>query len=285
VCGALRRVGYQVIGVVRSADKGTELAKQEVLPVVATIDELKSLENHFDKADYVIDCVERGKDGMQNNEAIMAATVQASKRVGSKKTYVFTSGCMDYGDHPGKVIDESADCKQKILQKRIDYCNKVIKADQVNGIVVRPGFVYGTTYGVYVNSWFQTTGEIVVQGNPDKTWPWIHIYDLADFYVKLLQTPKAYGQVFDVSDDTRVTYKDARVLFARAAGNKDKVKLVGPEGGDWGVIMETSMTTSSNKAKTLLGWEPKLGPLQEEMSTSNCYNFYKAWSASTKSGH
>jgi nucleoside-diphosphate-sugar epimerase len=279
---ALRRAGYNVFGFVRSLAKGIELAKQEIVPVVGDVDDLKSLDAYLVKSDIVIDCIERDKkNGMGANEAIMKAVIQASKVAGVKKTYVYTSGCMDYGNHPGKEIDETAACKQDLLKSRIDFCNAVLASDEINGIVVRPAWVYGGWFGTYVNSWFKTSGDIEVKGNPDKTWPWIHIFDLAEFYVLLLKNPKSVGQIFDVSDSTRITDKDARVAYARAAGNKDgKVKMLDVEAGAWGVISETSMTTTSKKARTMLGWEPKFVPMQDELAEG--YSAYLAWAQSTK---
>jgi len=279
---ALRRAGYDVFGFVRSSAKGVELAKQEIVPVVGDVDDLKSLDAYFAKADIVIDCIERDKkNGMGANEAIMNAVVQASKVAGVKKTYVYTSGCMDYGNHPGQEIDETATCKQENLKFRIEFCNAVIASDQINGIVVRPAWVYGGSFGNYITSWFKTSGDIEVKGNPDKTYPWVHIFDLAEFYVLLLKNPKSVGHIFDVSDSTRITDKDARVAYARAAGNKDgKVKMLDVDAGAWGIISETSMTTTSKKARTMLGWEPKFGPMQDELVA--CYPFYLAWAQSTK---
>lgn len=50
----------------------------------------------------------------------------------------------------------------------------------------------------------------------------MHIYDLANAYVLLTEAPagSVVGQIFDVSDDTRLTYEQAQVAFARAGGVK-----------------------------------------------------------------
>jgi len=244
---------------------------------VADVEDLKQLEEPIANADVILDMIERQKDGFKVNEGIRSTVEALSKKSGSKKTYVYTSGCMDYGNHPGKVIDESTKCTQELLKGRIEFVQATIALKEANGIAVRPAWVYGGSYGNYISSWFQTTGEVIVKGSPDKTYPWIHIYDLADFYVKLLQTPKSFGQIFDVSDSTRITDKEVRLLLARAAGNKDaKVKLLPADDGAWGIISETSMTTSSQKARNLLGWEPKFGPIQDEVGPA-AYKFFSAW--------
>jgi len=282
VCIALRRNGYNVVGVVRSADKGTELAKQEIVPLVADVEDLKSLEAPIAKADIILDMIERQKDGFKVNEGIRGIVEAVGKTSGTKKCYVYTSGCMDYGNHPGKVIDETTVCTQGYLKGRVEFCQSTMASKDANGIAVRPAWVYGASFGNYLPTWFQSTGEIEIKGNPDKTYPWVHVYDLADFYVKLLATPKAYGQMFDVSDSTRITDKEARLLFARAAGNKElKVKMSAPDEGAWGVISETSMTTSSQKAKTVLGWEPKFGPMQDEV-TPTSFLLFSAWATGAK---
>jgi nucleoside-diphosphate-sugar epimerase len=52
------------------------------------------------------------------------------------------------------------------------------------------------------------TADIVVKGKPEKTWAWVHITDLATAYTSIVNAAPSVvgGQIFNISDATRVTY-------------------------------------------------------------------------------
>jgi nucleoside-diphosphate-sugar epimerase len=64
---------------------------------------------------------------------------------------------------------------------------------------------------IYVHDRFKIeskTADIVIKGKAERRWSWVHITDLAAAYVLVVNAPAnvTAGQIYNVGDDTRVTY-------------------------------------------------------------------------------
>jgi len=177
-------------------------------------------------------------------------------------------------------LTESDPLKSTALKGRIDFEQTVIKSQEVVGVVVRPGFVYGGRSSE-MSGWMvpNKSGEWAIEGSPDKAWGWVHIQDLADLYVRVAEAAAGTvgGQIFNASDSTRVTYGEMRTALARAAGFKGDLKRVPAITEGFWTVAEASTLISSAKARKALGWEPKLGPLNDMYDV-----VYKAWKANQK---
>jgi len=277
---ALRRAGHTVWGVSRQSTVA-ELEQNEVEVIKGDINELKTLTDYIADADCIIDNVLDTTKWTAANSALLQAIEAAPKRNGEKKRYIYTSGCLVYGDQPGKVLSESDVLKTSpALKGRAEFEQTTIKSKEVDGFVLRPGFVYGGK-SAELSGWLAPNekGEWNIVGSPEKSWGWVHIADLADLYVRAVEAPAAQvsGQIFNASDSTRVTFAEAITGFARAAGFKGELgKAPAPKQG-FPALMEASTVTSSQKATKVLGWTPKHGPLTDYYTA-----VYKAWKAHQK---
>jgi len=162
---------------------------------------------------------------------------------------------------------------------RIAYEKEVIAgAELVEGVVVRPGWVYGGTGGSYIPHWFgydNEKGEVEVFGNPDRYWSWVHIVDLADAFLRLAEAGKnVVGEIFDVSDSSRVTVAEARLLYAKAAGLKPKLVVLSNKSDAFSQLANCTSIPKCDKIYRLVGWVPKNGPIQDSIELS--YRSYKA---------
>lgn len=79
--------------------------------------------------------------------------------------YIYTSGVLVYGDHPDEVVDESTPIHgHSLIQWRIDHEKAVVSQEKLDGIVVRPGFVYGRS-GSFSTALFKSSGDkLVIRG-------------------------------------------------------------------------------------------------------------------------
>ncbi len=67
-----------------------------------------------------------------------------------------------YGDRPEEVVDESTPVNSHpLIQWRIDHEKAVVGQDKINGVVIRPSFVYGYS-GSYSSNLFNITGDTLV---------------------------------------------------------------------------------------------------------------------------
>jgi hypothetical protein len=83
-----------------------------------------------------------------------------------KKIYIFTAGLLIYGDRPGIVVDETTPLHiNPSLQWRVDIEKEVLSETRINGLILRPAFVYGHS-GSLSGPFFGHPGEkLVIKGS------------------------------------------------------------------------------------------------------------------------
>jgi len=274
-CIALKKNGHSVVGVVRQ-QRCVELDQNEIEYVQGDISDLKALSSQIDEANVIIDNVLDPQKGFGVNKDLLTI-VEASSKKNGKKRQIYTSGCLVYGDQPGKELTEADLPKSTVLKARIDMEQDTIKSNAVDGVVIRPGFVYGGK-SKELSGWLtpNAKGEWVMNGNPSKSWAWIHIDDLTRCYVALVEAEASAvrGEIFNCNDATRVTYAEFRTAFAREAGFTGELQKAEMGKDFFSMIMEASTVSSNAKAKKVLGWMPHLGPLPKHYKS-----LYRAWKA------
>jgi len=273
----LKRAGHSVV-VVAHQMMAPELEQTGVEFVKGDIDDLKSLEPQIQAADVIIDFVfnpDQASKKLESNLNLLKAIENQSKQLGHKKRYIYTSGVLVYGDQPSKLLTETDEPKHSKLKGRYEHDQAVINSREAIGIVVRPGFVYGGRTKA-LSQWMgpNDKGEWIIEGNPDKMWSWVHVQDLVDFYVALVNAPidSVAGQIFNVGDTTRITFAEMREGFARSAGYKGQLGKGNAPKERFPALCEVSCIASSQKAHKLLGWTPRRGPLDKMYDA-----VYKDW--------
>jgi nucleoside-diphosphate-sugar epimerase len=265
VAASLARNGHRVYGLVRKEEQAQELKKQEVIPVLVSITDLDVLEPVLERVEVIIDSVTLfgSSDPTKSTRDLIALAQKVAERTKTQKRFIYTSGILFYGDYGNQLVDESFPCKSPMMAWRAELEAFVTKLDQhnrVNGIVVRPGFVYGKSGGSMVPSWFQynANGDWEFHGSTSKRWSTIHLADLANAYVGLTEAgSQVNGEVFDCVDYTRLTAAEIRSAFARHAGASGRMIEL-PAGTDYfSQVCEASCMSHSEKLNRFIGWSPK----------------------------
>jgi nucleoside-diphosphate-sugar epimerase len=92
---------------------------------------------------------------------------------------------------------------------------------------MRPGFMYGLDGSSSVSAtWFQMgeEGKAIYRGDTEKGWSWVHINDLAEAYVRVVESSVAIdGEVFCIADEQRP--KCIEVMKAWLHGNQNLFEL------------------------------------------------------------
>jgi nucleoside-diphosphate-sugar epimerase len=279
---ALRRHGHEVHGLTRSPEKGTRLARNEILPVIGS---MQKPAGFLDVAGGCDVLVHAAIDYEAETAKVDRSTVQALLGTGVRgtrpKTFVYTSGCWNYGSTGGAVADEETELHpSRLAASRPDTERIVIENTSVRGIVIRPGCVYGRRGGL-TGPWFQPLDQnqpvVLIDGGRNK-WAMVHVDDLAEGY-RLACESGLKGEVFNLTDDTRFTVRQMAEAAIGAAGSGSTVQEISLEDaeksmGDLAESLALDQQVSSGKAQNTLGWGPR-----HEGFIAGVDIYYESWKA------
>jgi nucleoside-diphosphate-sugar epimerase len=244
-----------------------------------------------------------GTDVRQLVEVAFEATrsAAAARPAGSPKlTYIFTSGTWVHGDkrNTGEIVTDTTPVTNppELVQGRPANEQRVVKDDILNGIVIRPGYVYGKG-GSYLANLFAgaSQGKVRWAGWPGGRFSAVHADDLADLYVRVAErAPAIGGLIFDATNDFTESVEDVLAELVRVSGAQgppevyeptnskrylgSTLKII-PETDDVSAVYEeayaTTALTRPYLARSLLGWQPRKLGLCNGLEL-----YYSAWKAS-----
>jgi nucleoside-diphosphate-sugar epimerase len=275
IAQAFRRDGWNVYGIVRNEQQANEIRKKEIIPIVLNYKSASDFKPPHWTLDWsTIEVVIDATAGMDDT------TFLEILRGYSKKTYIYCSGVLVYG-HSEEVVDENTPSRPTaLLKRRCDLEKQVLSDDKVNGIVMRPGWVFGGDGGKYISSFWNL--ENPIKGPEHIRWSWVHVEDVAQGF--LLAAKHRHGnaskQIFNLTVDQSPTWKELRSKMSRTAGHKDELVFTGlteADKGTWNEAMFQSVVASSKKAEDLLGWNPRFRKFLGDIDI-----YYQAYLASKK---
>lgn len=280
VARAFRRNGYRVYALVRGEDKAAALRREEIIPVLGDLTKPETYIQYVKEAAIIVDNVfETSQPGLSNKKLLDIVVETAEDGWKEKKTFIYTSGILIYGDHPDEVVDETTPIHpHPLAQWRIDHEKAVVGQDKINGVVIRPGFVYGYS-GSFSSYLFNITGDtLVIKGKRERKWSWVHVDDLAQAYVLAVKRiHAARGEVFNITSPSAPTWEELNLRAAKLVGFTGTVSYE-PAGDDfWSKFMDVSAVASHKKASDVLGWQPHHLGLIEELPL--LYETIKAYQA------
>jgi len=255
IAQAFRRDGWTVYGIVRNEEQAKKIREKEIIPLVNDYKSIKDFEAphwtfDWNSVEVVIDST-----GMHDS------TFLEILRGYPKKTLIYNSGILVYGHSEDVIADENTPARPTAILKRVNDLEKqILSDDKVNGIIIRPGWVFGGCCGKNVAPFWNP--ENPIKGTEQTRWSWVHVDDLGQGF--LLAAKHRYGnaskQIFNMAVNHSPTWKELRTTMIRAAGHKDELVFTGLTEADKGTFPETMFQTvvvSSRKAEDLLGWNPR----------------------------
>eukprot|EP01117_Protostelium_nocturnum_P018714 TRINITY_DN7888_c0_g1_i1.p1 TRINITY_DN7888_c0_g1~~TRINITY_DN7888_c0_g1_i1.p1 ORF type:complete len:284 (+),score=89.43 TRINITY_DN7888_c0_g1_i1:71-922(+) len=264
VARAFVRKGYVVSGLARSEDKANLLLKNEVIPVRGEAKDTASWTQVAEESDVIVEAV-----GDYVDYSTPSILLKALSEIAKKKpsiTIIYTSGVWVLGESRDVELTE-----EKVNPTPLVQWRPAVEQAYVgfNGIVLRPGIVYGTTAGIPAG-WFSAVkgGKLVI--GPKQFAGTIHAEDTASAYVLAAENEKARGQIFNLSG-----YPTDLVATFQHLQEKVEFTLEEAEGSHpFEVAVRLSSRVSDKKAKEVLGWEPHALPLEHYVS-----HYYNVWAA------
>jgi nucleoside-diphosphate-sugar epimerase len=281
VSAALSRAGHTVLGLARDPDTpgARDLAVNEVTPVGGDFSKPETWRGHLDGTDAVVHLLMDMSDPVGGDQRLFAELTAAQERDGRRRHLVFTTGISSYGRTRLPLMDENTPGNPESPIGFRFALEKKLAASGLGHTVVRPGFMYGGPATTSMTGqWFAAAeaGNPVFYGDTAKRWSWVHVDDLADAYVRILDNPTAAdGEVFVIADDQRLTALHMQYAAVRAAGYTGDVILESAEaGGMMQMAANQDELVTSAKAHRLLGWRPR-----HSSFTDGPDRHYRAWKA------
>jgi len=283
VAKKFRANGHVVYGLTRNENKKDKLFGAEIIPVIGNMSNPHSFLPAAEKSDLIIHAAADYSDKSVELDNNLVDVICSIQNGGKKKTFIYTSGCWVYGNTDG-VADENAKLKPaKKVEWRHDVEEKVINSDNVNGIVIRPGCVYGQG-GSLTNIWFNQAvneNKLNVIGNGKNRWAMIHVEDLAEFYYKAYKS-NCFKEYFNAVDNSHLSINEMVEAIAEVTRYSGEIDYYSVEEGEkiLGLLAEPlafDQQLDNTKAKEKLNWHPKFKSFVEDVEI-----YFNSWKSSNK---
>ncbi len=279
---AYRRAGHEVFGLVRSEEKAQLLRQNEIRPVLGDMQKSDSYEKVAEDCSVLIHAaIDYQTDTAALDKQTVQTLIEAGKRGAQPKTFIYTSGVWDYGNTAGKLVDETTPLTPlKIVAFRPPIEKLVLESADVQGIVIRPGCVYGKQGGLTA-SWFNGANNeksINIVGDGKNRWAMVHVDDLASGYLFAGESSLA-GEDFNLVSGARFTAKEMVEAVKKVTGFKGEINYISlneaiESMGDFAEALALDQHVSGHKALRMLGWYPQHLGFVDEVEL-----YFESWKA------
>ncbi|SDT65021.1 NAD-dependent epimerase/dehydratase family protein [Actinoplanes derwentensis] len=283
VSSALARAGHTVLGLSRDPDghAARDLTAHEVTVVAGDFSEPETWRGHLTGTDAVVHLLMDMSDPVGADQRLFAELTAVQNRDGRRRHLVYTTGISAYGRTGLPLMDETTPGNQESPIGFRFGLEKELAATGLAHTVVRPGFLYGGPATTSMTGQWFAAAEAkapVFYGDTTKRWSWIHVDDLAEAYVRILDNPAAVdGEVFVVADDQSLTTLDMQRVAVRAAGYTGEITLdSAAAGGIMQMAADQDELVTSAKAHRLLNWRPRHPSFTDAPELH-----YRAWKIAT----
>lgn len=282
IVARLSAAGLHVSGLSRSEASDQRVADAGAIPVRGDTGNLGLLRHEAKESDFVVYASINNPGEHQALHAIVGALES------SNKPLIFTSGATivaeaTVGHFSARQFGENDPFVPPEGSVRLSSEEIVVGAAArgVRSMIVRPPLVYGHGGSVQIPRFAQCglkTGSVRFIGPGENMWAVVHVDDLAEMYVRLLQDGRA-GQVYHVSAG-EVTMGDLARAVAQTLGVPAASASVDEAEawyGTWGarVGMSSSCRPIAPIAEAHLKWRPRRADIIEDVTIGSYAN---AWS-------
>lgn len=262
---ALVAAGHQVTGLARSAEAEARLEALGALPRRGDLTDLASLGEAAAGHEAILHLAQDrdAEDRSAADRAILDALLADARRTGAPVSLVYTSNAFLLGDQ-GAELDEDDVWPHApqwgAWRLEVERYALAAATPAIAAAVVRPGQVYGGGAGGTFPMLVEAAGEgaVFYLGEGGNHWPLVHVDDLADLYVRVVEA-RARG-IFHGVADAATTRAIARVV-SQAAGAEGRTRSIPVEEArrEWGAFAEMlalDVRAAPRRARRL-GWNPR----------------------------
>ncbi|RKH33750.1 NAD-dependent epimerase/dehydratase family protein [Corallococcus praedator] len=262
----LMAAGHQVVGTARTQDKARELEARGIQATVASFDDVDVLTRLAKEADAVINAA--SADDRKTVEVLLAALK------GSNKHFIHTSGSSIVATDTGgtlttQVHDEDMPIDpvpEKVARIALDTLVLEAKKDGIHTNVICPCLIYGKGLGLNPDSvqlpplikYARETGTARYIGKGENVWSNVHIEDLADLYLMVLE--RAPAGTFYFAENGEANFRDVVTAIGKRYSLPVGSMTVPEAEKLWGVELGRLALASNSrihaKRARALGWKP-----------------------------
>lgn len=261
VADALVRSGHQVLGQTRNAlnwAKKLESREIEVLESDPFADDKWT--SVLNSVDAVVDCLGGSAPIDTENINLIRKAEQAQRHpTASKLVYVWTSGVWLHGDDRWEIVTDGTEATRapSKVAWRPEIENILVSSEAVDGIVIRPGLVYGRSGSVPGMLFTQAAIDKKIEwpGNPGGRYATVHVDDLGELYRlavekhPLVKHLKLEGSNFATES---VDLLLSRVAELAGLGSYSYKTPSSP----FEIALSGTSVVRGTLARSLLGWNP-----------------------------
>lgn len=271
VARALVRAGHEVSGVARDPKKAQE-REPRVRWVAGSLQDVAKWSGEARTADAT---VHMAADYMADfpglDKGATVALLAAASEAKAPRTVVYTSGVWLLGITGDRAKDEGSPLEPAAAVVWRPGHEKLALAagSPVTGVVVRPGMVYGGSAGLYAPYFADAGKGATYVGDGKNRWPGVHVDDLADLYLRVLELAPtklaampAADRVFHATDGVQERVAEIARAAAKAAGGKDPqsfpIDAARKAMGPFADALSQDQVVASTRSESVLGWRPRV---------------------------
>ena len=279
----IRAAGHEVFGLTRSEQNAKLLKQNEIIPIIGSMQNVDSFINTAANCDVVIHAAADYKNNTaQLDKSTVETFINSAKSFGRIKKLIYTSGTWVYGSSNNHLLTEESKTNPiKIVNWRPEVDNLIVDTNYLDGIVLRPGCVYGGI-GSMTNEFFNSAlndNSISIIGNGNNRWPMIHVDDLAEAYLLAVENDNLGSHIFNIVETKSASINEiissVEILLGSEIKKKymslqESIKLI----GTYAEVLVINQLFDTTKAEVILNWEAKHKGFIEELEL-----YYSSWKA------
>lgn len=288
VAAKLMAAGHHIVGLVRSEEGASRLEAVGIEPLKGSLTSLSLLRDSARGVDAVINAA--NSDDPFVVEAILPALE------GTGKAFIHTSGSSiiaDRGAGEASALVFHEDTPFRALperQGRLAIEQYVLSYGQrgVNSCVVRPSLIYGQGLGLNRHSiqvprmlnLALSKGKALHIGRGENIWSHLHIEDLVDLYLLMLEKAPPGSMFFAESGECSMRTVAEAISRLLGHGGKTEDWPMDSALVEWGISAQATFASNSrvsaHKARTMLGWSPRGPQLIEDIENGSYRELLRA---------
>ncbi|MCU1550119.1 MAG: hypothetical protein JWR36_679 [Glaciihabitans sp.] len=264
----LLETGHTVTAVVRSEKSAEAVSRAGATPVIGDITDSTWFADILTTMDGAIHAAvpDDGSAAVMDDSVIDAAILAFAH---TQKPFVYTTGIWVYG--AGDNLTEGDPFDAPAITAWREVRQDRLLSGGINARVIAPGIVYGYGKGipgVIANAPRNAADALILVGSGDQHWTTVHVDDLADLYVAVLDNGSSGEVYLGVSGGNPTVRELGQAVVgpdgAVAADGLDSTRArLGEEFAD---ALFIDQQASGAKAREHLGWAPNRPTLVEELS-------------------
>jgi nucleoside-diphosphate-sugar epimerase len=278
VAAKMKAAGHSVIGLARSEHSAVKLSELGYQVHRGDLNDPHSLAKGAVNSDAIIQLAQPQFDPNGDFLAQMAqlgqTTLAAVEAIldairGTGKPFILTGGTGAYGDTGAQIVtEETPTFIPPFLEGMAVAERKVLNGAGIRGMGIRPAIVFGRGSGPVAHQleMARVMGGVFYSGTGDNELSFVHVDDVADLYVLMLEKAPA-GTLLNAVSEPFVTQRQVLEAISRKMGFGGQIAplpALQQQGAGGYNIFARNMRVSAAKARAL-GWTPQQPTVIDEI--------------------